>query len=125
MPSSDYTQMTQKFFEFWQEQMTSSVNDKDFIRLLMEWMQNAAIPATGAHAYGQTTEKTSGRAAVSPDASSLGVDELARRVAECERRIALLEAALIATASARTPGAGLKSLVKNAGRSKPRKRPKK
>lgn len=81
-----YGDMTQQFLELWQKQWGSVMSDKQFIRAMLDMLQTVQQGAYG------TGKPSHSHPAAQPDDDER-VAELTARLAECEDRIAALEAA--------------------------------
>jgi hypothetical protein len=109
--------MASAFLDLWQDQLTRSMTDRDFVRNMMDMMQrmqhdsmDAFRSSPNAQARGQNTKNRHASAASGAGDDQLA--QLAQRVADCEQRIRELEAALARANAKPKPNAKPKSKAK-------------
>lgn len=89
MTDNPYQDVAKEFLDLWQKQMTSVMGDKQFIHAMLELFQNMQSKPNAAP--NAKTNTTASNPANAPAAERMLLDQLAFRVAMCEKRLAALE----------------------------------
>src|SRR5688572_3584024 len=89
MARNDYQNMASSFLDLWQEQITRSLSDRDFIHAMLDSMKK--MQGQGSGAFRDNYESKDRDTAASSGIGADELDDLRRRLADCERRLAALE----------------------------------
>jgi len=100
--SSNVNELAKKFWDLWQDQVATIMNDKNFVQTLLEMMQKSPLQSPNHSAQDffhanpfASASAPSGGDATSYNAIMAAMDECAKRLSGMERRLELLEASLI------------------------------
>ncbi|MEQ1789570.1 MAG: hypothetical protein ABL857_03910 [Rickettsiales bacterium] len=90
MTDNPYQDTAKDFLNLWQKQMTSVMGDKQFIHAMLELFQNMQTQPNAKQ--NAKSSSTTSNPTDAPAAEHGLLDQLAFRVAMCEKRLAALEA---------------------------------
>ena len=90
----NYQEIAKRFWDLWQDQVAHMMNDKEFVRTMLEMMQSSPLHAT-PESYAKTGFSSAPRSPAASESGHDAVDLLSRRLEDVENRLRALESAII------------------------------